>query len=270
MIELRTDSQDFFKGKDAFDEILNLQGEIFRQHKNRKTLRITKDGKGYFIKIHRKVGWGEILKNLLNLRLPVLGAKNELRAIRKFEELGIETMKVVGYGERGLLPAWLDSFLITEELENTISLENFCKGWKSNPPDLNLKLFLILKIADIARRLHQNGINHRDFYICHFLLDLNSLREHNSLRVYLIDLHRVQMRKHTPQRWIIKDLSGLFFSSMDIGLTRRDLFRFMKAYSGKPLRTLLKDEQDFWNQVSKRAVTLYQKHFNCLPATQIS
>ncbi len=265
MIELRGDFHDFFKGKDVFDEILNLQGKVFRQHKNRKTLRIVKDGRGYFVKIHRKVGWREIFKNILNLRLPVLGAKNELRAIRRLEKLGVETMKVVGFGERGLPPAWLDSFLITEEIENTISLEDFSKEWKSNPPGFNLKLAIVRKIADIARRLHQNGFNHRDFYICHFLLDLQSLGKNNILRVYLIDLHRVQLRNHTPLRWIIKDLAGLFFSSMDVGLTRRDLFRFIKAYSGKPLRTILKDEQDLWDQVKKRAVKLYQKHFNCLP-----
>ncbi len=263
-MELRADFQSFLQGKDAFDEILNLQGEVFRKHKNRRTLRIAKDGKSYFVKTHRKIGWGEILRNLLNLRLPVLGAKNELHAIRRLEKLGIKTMKVAGYGERGLSPFWLESFLITEELENTISLEDLCRDWKSNPPDFNFKIALIQKIADIARRLHKNGINHRDFYICHFLIDLKRLHGNDSLHIYLIDLHRVQLRKHTPRRWIIKDLAGLFFSSMDIGLTQRDLFRFMKAYSGKPLRIILKDEQDLWDQVKKRAVKLYQKHFNCL------
>jgi hypothetical protein len=117
--------------------------------------------------------------------------------------------------------------------------------------------------------LHERGINHRDFYLCHFLIDLRAADEKNGyegMHLYLIDLHRVQMRKHTPERWIIKDIAGLFFSGMDTGLTRRDLFRFIKTYSGKPLRDALQDDHIFWNRVSHRAITLYKRHFHRPPS----
>ena len=266
MMELCPDLGKYFKGAGAFDEILNLQGNVYRQHKNRTTLRFVSDGKGYFVKIHRGTGWGEILKNIFSLKWPVVSARNELNAINKCEELGIATMKVAGFGERGVPPFRLESFLITEELENTISLEEFCSDWKNNPPDFRLKTALIRKVAGIAGILHRNGVNHRDFYICHFLLDLKSNPSSFPFNLYLIDLHRVQIRKHTPRRWIIKDLSGLFFSSMDIGLTKRDLFRFMKVYSGKPLRSIFKEDLYFWRQVLDRAVKLYKKDFKRLPA----
>jgi hypothetical protein len=266
-MELCPDLGKFFKGAGAFDEILNLQGKVYRQHKNRTTLRFVSDGKGYFVKIHRRIGWGEILKNIFSLKWPVVSARNELNAINKCEQLGIATMEIAGFGERGVPPVWLESFLITEELENTISLEKFCSDWKNNPPDFRLKAALIRKVAGIARILHRNGVNHRDFYICHFLLDLKSNPSSSTFNLYLIDLHRVQIRKHTPRRWVIKDLSGLFFSSMDIGLTKRDLFRFMKAYSGKPLRSIFKEDLYFWRQVLDRAVILYKKDFNRLPAS---
>jgi len=271
MMQLRGDFQDFFHGKDAFDRIMNMQGEVFRQHKNRRTLRIVKDGKGYFIKIHRKAGWQEILKNLINLRWPVLSAENELHAIRRLEERGIKTMRIVGSGIRGFAPAWLDSFIITEELENTVSLEDFSRDWPTNPPDFAIKTTIIKNIAEIARCLHQNGINHRDFYICHFLMDVDSLGKASGEgpRLYLIDLHRVQLRKHTPQRWRIKDLAGLYFSSMDRGLKKRDVFRFMQIYSGKPLRTILKEDAHFWELVQRRAVQLYKKEFKRLPNFQV-
>ena len=138
------------------------------------------------------------------------------------------------------------------------------QDWKENPPDFPLKTALIRKVAGIARVLHRNGVNHRDFYICHFLLD-RSKPLSPSLNLYLIDLHRVQVRRSTPERWVIKDLAGLFFSSMDTGLTSRDLFRFMEVYSGKPLRTVLKDELCFWRQVNTRAVRLYKKESNRPP-----
>jgi heptose I phosphotransferase len=267
-MELSSALQHFFKGKNAFNQILDVEGEVFREHKNRRTVRITRDGKGYFVKVHRNIGWREIIKNLFSLRLPVLSAGNELRAIRMLDALGIKTMKVAGFGERGHPPAWLESFLITEELENTISLENFSMEWKTHPPDVHLKWAIIRNIAFIARRLHERGMNHRDFYICHFLIDLRAIDAkdgYEGMRLYLIDLHRMQMRKHTPERWIIKDIAGLFFSSMDIGLSRRDLYRFIKAYSGKPLVEALRDDQQLWKRVSHRAVTLYKRHFHRLP-----
>ena len=58
MIELCPELRDYFKGADAFDEVLNLDGKVYRLHKNRRTLRIERNGKGYFVKIHRRIGWG--------------------------------------------------------------------------------------------------------------------------------------------------------------------------------------------------------------------
>ena len=49
--------------------------------------------------------------------------------------------------------------------------------------------------------MHSNGINHRDYYICHFLLDVSA------------DV-----------------LTMLYFSSMRIGLTWHDIYRFMSEY----------------------------------------
>ncbi len=246
----------------SFDSILNADGILFREHKNRRTLYIKRNGRGYFLKIHRRAGWKEILKNVLSLRWPVLSAQNELCAIRRLEELGIDTVKAAGYGKRGLPPAWLESYIITEELQNTISLEDFCKDWKLRPPATRLKWALIKRVATIARRLHMHGVNHRDFYLCHFLLDINSLEKEadEGPRLYLIDLHRVQLRKRTPQRWIIKDLAGLYFSCLDINLTRNDVFRFMKTYTGKSLRSVLKEDGSFWEKVQVRAKKLYDKH----------
>lgn len=263
MIDLHPELRSHFPGSEAevFDRIMGLDGQVFRAIARRRTLRFTLNGKGYFAKLHQGVGWKEIVKNLLQLRLPVLGARNEWRAIRRCEELGVATMTIAGFGERGVPPAWLQSFLITEELTNTASLEDFCRDWPVNPPPVKLKRALIEKVANIAERLHNNGVNHRDFYICHFLLALDSLAAPytpEQLRLSLIDLHRVQLRARTPRRWIVKDLAGLYFSSMDIGLTRRDLLRFLRAYRRRPLREILGREQRFWSAVDKKAQWLYR------------
>lgn len=263
MIDLRPDLRRHFPGSDAevFSRVMSLEGQVFRSIARRRTLRFVLDGKGYFVKIHQGVGWKEIIKNLLQLRLPVLGARNEWRAICRFEELDVATMAIAGFGERGTPPARLQSFLITDELTNTASLEDFCRDWPSNPPPVQLKRALIEKVANIAERLHNGGVNHRDFYICHFLLDLASVVAPftpERLTLSLIDLHRVQLRSRTPRRWIVKDLAALYFSSMEIGLTRRDLLRFVRSYRKRPLREILGREQGFWQAVAEKAQWLYR------------
>lgn len=242
------------QGLNSFDTIINLQGQIYRQVKNRRTLKFGKGNKDYFLKVHQGVGWLEIVKNLLSLRLPILGAKNEKLAIEKLQQIGIETMTLAGYGKRGCNPANQQSFLMTEALDDTISLEDYCADWGKCSPDFTEKKQLIEKIAKITRQMHQHGINHRDYYICHFLAKKN-----NILQLYLIDLHRVQIRERVPQRWLIKDLGSLYFSVLDLGLSKKDILRFLKHYTNNNLKRTLTDK--LWYNVNQRARFLYHKAF---------
>lgn len=264
MLELNSAFRAHFSGDEAevFDRIMALDGEVFRCLAGRKTLRFVLDGKGYFAKLHFGVGWREIVKNLLMMRRPVLGARDEWLAIHRLGELRIATMAIAGFGERGWLPSHQQSFLITDELRNTTSLEDYCRDWPTVPPPVALKRALIEKVAKIAGALHNHGVNHRDFYICHFLLDTSSVRapyEAAGINLYLIDLHRVQRRAVTPQRWIEKDVAALHFSSMKIGLTTRDRLRFMKTYRDRALRNILTDERSFWEKVERKAQQLCAK-----------
>ncbi|MBQ75860.1 MAG: lipopolysaccharide core heptose(I) kinase RfaP [Gammaproteobacteria bacterium] len=245
---------------DLFRSLSELEGEIYREIDNRKTLRFEWKGKGYFVKSHFGVGWGEILKNLVQFRVPVLGASNEWQALRRLKELGVNTMTPVAYVSEGWNPAKIKSCVVTRELENTVSLEDFC----SRKMSITLKRKLLEKLAVVSKLLHDNGVNHRDYYICHFLLDIASSKQEVPI-VYLIDLHRAQIRSETPLRWRVKDIGALLFSSFHLELTKRDLFRFMKIYSGLPLREILQKEEDFWSAVIERAKRLYLQDKTELP-----
>jgi heptose I phosphotransferase len=171
-------------------------------------------------------------------------------------------MTIAGFGQRGWNPAARQSFLVTEALEGMISLEDLALRWRKQPPPAALRRKVIEKVAHVARTLHENGVNHRDFYICHFLVDpagFDAARSGDDVRIHLIDLHRAHVRKRTPWRWVIKDVSGLFFSCMDAGLGRADLFRFMRIYRGRSLRASLHEDARFWRRVGKSAVALYRK-----------
>jgi UDP-glucose:(heptosyl)LPS alpha-1,3-glucosyltransferase len=267
-VYLNPELQTHFQNKDVFTEVFKLDGEFFRQQKNRETLRVNIDNKNYFLKRHGGIGWREIIKNLFQLRVPVLSAQPEWVAIKKLDALAIPTTPLAGYGKQGHNPAHLSSFLLTEEITNPISLEDFCRHWPAQPPALNLRRALVKQLAHIARTLHDNGMNHRDFYLCHFLLDASQPLTTINIKLSLIDLHRAQHHHKTPQRAIIKDLAALYFSALDIGLTTRDIARFIKFYSGQPL----KKNQKLWNKISERALKLYAKiqlkNLNALAPTQ--
>ena len=238
--------------------------DVYRNKEGRKTLRFEQGGRSFFLKLHSGVGWAEIIKNLLQGRLPVVGAANEYHAVRALERIGVDTLSVAAYTSTGCNPAARQSLLVTDDLVATVSLEDYCANWADVPPDPGVRMRLILKLADSARRMHGAGINHRDFYLCHFHLDESSLAE-RPLRCYLIDLHRAQVRECTPRRWRVKDLAGLYFSAMDSGLTRRDLLRFMHHYSEGGLRRALGEDAGLWRQVERRARQLYRKGHGAQP-----
>jgi heptose I phosphotransferase len=246
-------------GQDAFAAAEALEGKVVRAMDGRRTFRTEVAGRGYFVKIHRGVGWGEIFKNLVSGRLPILGAANEWNATRKLTELGVDTLHAVAFGERGSNPARQHSFIITDELTPIISLENYTRRWAETPPEPALKYALIERVATMARRMHEGGVNHRDLYICHFLLHLDPPPAPDSIRLSLVDLHRAQIRASTPRRWRDKDLSALHFSSLKIGLTGRDRLRFLRTYFGRPLRDILRDETVLLTHLEREAERLERR-----------
>lgn len=253
-------------GDDPFESVMRLQGEVFRDMPGRRTLRFELNGRSYFAKLHEGVGWREIFKNLLTLRLPVVSANTEWKAIQRLNALGIATTPAVAYGCRGLSPASLRSFIITEDLGDIVSLEDFCRDWARNPPPLALKRALLRRVAQVAAGIHDHGLNHRDFYICHLCLDNVRLRA-GEVHLYLIDLHRMQVHARTPDAARMKDMAALYFSAMDIGLSRRDYLRFLRRYRGMSLHDLFRKESGFWERVDQRARKLYHKFHGRWPVT---
>ncbi|MBD3647750.1 MAG: lipopolysaccharide core heptose(I) kinase RfaP [Pseudomonadales bacterium] len=247
---------------DLIKRVDGLTGEIYRELEARRTFRFHIRDQAYFAKLHYGVGWPEIFKNLFQGRFPVLGAANEWRALKRLEELGIPSIEPVAWASKGFNPARRQSCIVTKALENTRSLEELVKD---DAIDFRLRLRLTRRLAEISSRLHRNGINHRDYYICHFLADMNTL-DADEPHIYLIDLHRAQVRSRTPRRWLVKDLGGLLFSAMEAGIGVRDVLRFVRDYSGKPLRRTLEDDRVLWRDVVRRARRLYLQDNDRVPS----
>ena len=252
-------SPSFSLGKDPFEQVGLIDGEVFRNLSGRRTLRFERDGKHYFLKHHTGVGWLEIVKNLFQLRAPIISAENEWLAIERLEQADVPTMTVAAYGRRGRNPARIESFVITEALEPTVSLEDYTQDWAASPPCPSHKRNVISKVAQMARAMHRSGLNHRDFYLCHFLLHTDLLVS-GRIKLSLIDLHRAQLRENVPIRWRNKDLASLYFSAIHIGLTERDYLRFLRIYFDVPLRQALKCEASSLRWIHNEGLFLRKKY----------
>jgi tRNA A-37 threonylcarbamoyl transferase component Bud32 len=233
-----------------FKHWMHLRGKVYRDMPGRRTQRFLCQGKSFFIKQHFGLGFREGFKELLSLRLPVWGASAEKKAMALLTHHQINTLTLAGYGKVGRNPFSAHSFLITEDFQESSDLEQYCRNAILRPDWAAKKSSLILRLAVITQRMHAAGMNHRDYYLCHFLLrgdDFDSLA--------LIDCHRAQCRKAVPMRWQVKDLASLYFSAMEFSLSVRDCLSFIRAYSGQSYKA----NKSFWDKVSKRAKKLKRR-----------
>lgn len=253
---LRDDLARVWGREGLFERVLHLDGEVYRAVANRRTLRFEAGDRAYFAKIHQGTGWAEIFKNLATLRLPVIGARNEFEACRHLERCGVTAPTVAAFGERGINPARRFSFIICDALEGRNSLEDVTASWLQTPPSPVTKRRLVRAVAAFARAMHDAGVVHRDFYICHLLACGTAAGQ---VDLAVIDLHRAQLHGRIPRRWLRRDLAALLFSVLDLPLTRRDWLRFLEVYRQRPLRQVLRDEARLWRSVERRAERLYRK-----------
>jgi len=237
-------------GQDAFSEVMRLQGRVYRDVRGRRTLQVELNGQSYFVKQHFGVGWREIFKNLFSFKMPIIGAMTEVHAIQQLAALDIATTPLVAYGVKGNNPATQQSFVLTQDLGDIISLEDLCAGWPSNPPVADFKRTVIIAMAQIATRMHGAGLCHRDFYLCHLVMRQSELAQ-GKVRLIVIDLHRMLSHQPSGGASVMKDIAGLMFSSMDCGFDAQDWALFKQHY--------LPQSPEFWARAHARAQSLYAK-----------
>ncbi|MCP4043018.1 MAG: lipopolysaccharide core heptose(I) kinase RfaP, partial [Gammaproteobacteria bacterium] len=57
MIFLRDDLKSLFSER-CVGEFCAIDGEVFKRIQNRRTIRFEREGRAFFLKCHRGVGWG--------------------------------------------------------------------------------------------------------------------------------------------------------------------------------------------------------------------
>lgn len=224
-------------GLTTCEALLNLpEGQVVRQIKSRSTSRIVlADGDGdqtFYIKRHGPPRLRERIRPLINLSLPILGARNEWEAIHRFHAAGLPTVTPVAFGQ-----LQQHSFVMTQDLGTDFTLLDWVNetadrrqaGGESESAELlALERRLMRHVAAIARQMHARGIFHQDFYLNHMLWRQNA----TELDIRVIDLGRVVQSAPGSRRRIIKDLAQLDFSARRMSC--RDRLRFLRLYLGRP------------------------------------
>jgi len=87
---------------------------------------------------------------------------------------------------------------------------------------------LLEPTADLAARLHNSGLHHRDLYLCHFMVKLDA----STVDVRLIDAARVRrLPRVFARRWIVKDLAQFWYSTLRLPVTDEQRSRWLARYA---------------------------------------
>jgi len=215
---------------------------------------------GMYLKKHRSRTWQTRLAAALGLAPPLSPGRIEAENAIALNSLGIEVMPLTAYGEKLRADGRLDSFMLSEELQGYCELQDFIARKfphrESTAAESSRRLLhgLISQVADIARRFHAAGFNHRDFYCCHFLIKEMSPGRFD---VRLIDLQRVQRRRWFRRRWIVKDLAQLASMSPDDHVGCREKVLFLRTYLG--VKKLRPQDKRLVRAVVRKLASIYRR-----------
>lgn len=149
-------------------------------------------------------------------RIPPADA--EVAGHRLLAAAGIPTAPLVAWGK---LPDGR-SFTIWADLAGHAPADKRIEGGRPFASLLN-------PTADLAARLHDANLHHRDLYLCHFMVPDDA----EPADVKLIDVARVAPLGSilTRRRWIAKDLAQFWYSTMQLGLFDDDRAAWLARYA---------------------------------------
>ncbi len=243
----KSHQQNFAKtGLKSIDDIFNfssgknLHKSGLASYKNRTEFEI--DGRIFFMKRYSRPPISVQIKNWLCHKKIITCGQIDFEISQKLKKSGINTVKTVCYGWELNKSLEKRSFSITEKIADSESLEqklpNYVTGSQS-PENRAKKITFLNQLAKYIKRFHNAGFRHRDLYLCHIFYDSDNTFS-------LIDLARVFKPTLLAKKYLIKDLTQLYYSSKASNFTKADKLRFYLAYmnqqslTSKDKRTIAK------------------------------
>lgn len=165
---------------------------------------------------------------------PITCGLFEAGAARLLNACGINTSQVIAFGEKKRLLFENKSFVITEQVPQAASLEQKLPDYfRAQPTKDNLakRRIFIKKLAKFVKKFHNTGFRHRDLYLCHIFCD-----DKNNFT--LIDLARAFQPLIFKKKFLVKDITQLYYSAPAEIFSRTARLRFYKSYRGRKKLTV--------------------------------
>ncbi len=222
---------------DSFESIWqHRNGETIKNIKKRSVIRIEinqhNQKKMIYLKRHNIefVGFSRLLSRFFS-KYGLSQGRLEFENICDFRNSNLPTVVPIAAGEKLQHLFWAESFLITEDFHPYISLEAFLENQPQFFMDPTKKKVLLKEIASLARKMHKNGFNHRDFNATHVLFHYDN--ESDVPNIALFDLQRVERSRFFKFRWKIKSLARLNYSLPDDIFSAEDKLNIFLSYKSK-------------------------------------
>lgn len=246
----------------AFGAGKNLTKENLASHRSRIELRVESPAVTVFLKRYDNPPIMTQLKNWLSAKKRVSCALAEVEAAQKLAVMGINTPRMIAWGE---VPGVLfenRSFAAIEEIREGQSLERSLPGFfdeSATKENLVLCRQFIRQLASFIRKFHDTGYRHRDLYLCHIFRVPDGL-------FYLIDLARAFKPMLLGGQYRVKDIAQLHYSAPAKYFSKTDRLRFLRAYLGR--EKLKAGDKSFAMRVAGKAKRMAKhdaKHGRAVP-----
>ena len=172
----------------------------------------------------------------------------EWDALRRLQEIGVAAPEPVACAEEYRNGLVRRAYIILKEAPVSGSLESHFLSDSCEFDHQSIKLLIAQALISL-KRMHDHGVNHRDFYLGHLFLSHRN-------EVWVLDLDRADVRDEMPIRWRIKDLAALHFSIPERLLSTRERLSILRH---NYLENSLSSERRLLEAIVKKAQTI-RKH----------
>jgi tRNA A-37 threonylcarbamoyl transferase component Bud32 len=195
--------------------IAELDGLSLQEEGKRGYFTCDYNGREIFVKFFKEKGNIGFIRNRVSPR-----GKKEYLAGKRLLALSVTTPQALGYGISGK-----GSYIIQEKIEGDTFVNVFFESKDRKA--------LLLKLADLLRSLKMHRVMHND-------LHLNNIIVHDE-NLYLIDLHKMQFKKHVGMKDEASSLSHAITMLYD-DLTEEEKTFFFGRYGQQGMRTSVEEE----------------------------
>jgi tRNA A-37 threonylcarbamoyl transferase component Bud32 len=214
------------------DDHLNLdrwlqsgQATIVKNGPHRTVYRLRLPGHHYYLKHYRVPDTRAMLSQWTQ------GSKGyrEWTLMQRAARHGVPTLVPVAFGEQRRAGLVLENFLITEGVDEVEPLYSFAHQLLPTVPADRQRLLrrqLALDLAEMAARMHEAGIQHRDLHGGNVLVQPDPA---GRLRLFLIDLHGARVRRHMDWRRSRAEILVLAANFLGVA-SATDRLRFLRRY----------------------------------------